>query len=193
MSSMNDAVSHRRNKQIQDAIDGNNLKQALQLIDKRLKKGDNTKFLKVCSITIILFSPSSYELTDRLKAWRAHVLILHPDTKSHRRGVEETLTLCNSEPATTDLDTVEMLCDSLRQIKGHAATIEAVWERAAKGKPQDLEIQLRWFEYAFEEDGWKSAQKVRGNTLQIGSSGKRDRLIMCLLFASALGRHESPK
>ena len=42
-----DAVFLRRNKQIQDAIDGQNLKQALNLIEKRMKKGENTVFLKV--------------------------------------------------------------------------------------------------------------------------------------------------
>lgn len=47
MSSTNDAVFYRRNKQIQDAIDGQNLKQALQLIEKRIKKGEDTPFLKV--------------------------------------------------------------------------------------------------------------------------------------------------
>jgi N-terminal acetyltransferase B complex non-catalytic subunit len=45
--STNDAVFQRRNKQIEDAIDGQNLKQALQLIDKRIKKGEDTPFLKV--------------------------------------------------------------------------------------------------------------------------------------------------
>lgn len=45
--STNDAVFYRRNKQIQDAIDGQNLKQALQLIDKRIKKGEDSRFLKV--------------------------------------------------------------------------------------------------------------------------------------------------
>jgi hypothetical protein len=42
-----DAVFHRRNKQIQDAIDSHSLKQALQLVEKRIKKGENTRFLKV--------------------------------------------------------------------------------------------------------------------------------------------------
>lgn len=41
------AVIERRNKQIQDAIDGQNLKQALQLCEKRLKKGEDSSFLKV--------------------------------------------------------------------------------------------------------------------------------------------------
>jgi N-terminal acetyltransferase B complex non-catalytic subunit len=47
MAPINDAVFLRRNNQIQDAIDGQNLKQALQLIEKRMKKGENTRFLKV--------------------------------------------------------------------------------------------------------------------------------------------------
>lgn len=47
MAPANDAVFLRRNNQIQDAIDGQNLKQALQLIEKRMKKGEDTRFLKV--------------------------------------------------------------------------------------------------------------------------------------------------
>lgn len=47
MSAAADPVFHRRNKQIQEAIDSHNLKQALQLIDKRIKKGEDTRFLKV--------------------------------------------------------------------------------------------------------------------------------------------------
>lgn len=42
-----DSVLHRRNKQIQDAIDSRNYKQALQLVDKRLKKGEDSRFLRV--------------------------------------------------------------------------------------------------------------------------------------------------
>lgn len=38
--------------------------------------------------------------------------------------------------------------------------MRSLWEKAAKAKPQDLEVQLRWFSYAFEADDWKSAQKV---------------------------------
>lgn len=47
MAPVNDAVLLRRNNQVQDAIDGQNLKQALQLIEKRMKKGEDGRFLKV--------------------------------------------------------------------------------------------------------------------------------------------------
>lgn len=51
MAPANDAVFLRRNNQVQDAIDGQNLKQALQLVEKRMKKGEDTRFLKVCRST----------------------------------------------------------------------------------------------------------------------------------------------
>lgn len=56
MSASSDAVFHRRNKQIQDAIDGQNLKQALQLCEKRIKKGEDTRFLRVRCPFLFLFS-----------------------------------------------------------------------------------------------------------------------------------------
>jgi hypothetical protein len=55
MSSSNDAVFLRRNNQIQDAIDSQNMKQALQLIEKRMKKGENTQFLKASDPCHCLF------------------------------------------------------------------------------------------------------------------------------------------
>ncbi|KAL4890899.1 N-acetyltransferase B complex non catalytic subunit-domain-containing protein [Aspergillus ambiguus] len=137
--STNDAVFYRRNKQIQDAIDGQNLKQALQLIDKRIKKGENTKFLK---------------------AWKAHVLFRHADDTHKQRGIAETLELCNAEPPTTDLDTLEILYETLQKVGGQEVTMRNMWEKAAKAKSQDLDLQLKWFTYAFEGDDWKSAQKA---------------------------------
>ncbi|KAH2468832.1 hypothetical protein KXW63_008960 [Aspergillus fumigatus] len=139
MSATNDAVFHRRNKQIQDAIDGQNLKQALQLIEKRMKKGEDSRFLK---------------------AWKAEILYRHADDAHRQRGLTETLELCKLEPPTTDLDTLEILQETLQKIGGQEDTMRSLWEKAAKAKPQDLEVQLRWFSYAFEADDWKSAQKA---------------------------------
>lgn len=50
-----DSVLQRRNKQIQDAIDSRNYKQALQLVDKRLKKGEDSRFLRVRNKLISLY------------------------------------------------------------------------------------------------------------------------------------------
>ena len=41
------SVNERRDKQIQDALDSRNYKQALQLCDKRIKKGEKNDYLLV--------------------------------------------------------------------------------------------------------------------------------------------------
>ncbi|OJJ44687.1 hypothetical protein ASPZODRAFT_134775 [Penicilliopsis zonata CBS 506.65] len=139
MAPANDVVFQRRNKQIQDAIDGQNLKQALQLIEKRMKKGEDSRFLK---------------------AWKAHILFKHTDEAHRQRGIVETLDLCKTDPPTTDLDTLDILYQTLENLSGHEETMRSLWEKASKAKPQDLELQTRWFTYAFEAEDWKSAQKA---------------------------------
>ncbi|KAL2809939.1 N-acetyltransferase B complex non catalytic subunit-domain-containing protein [Aspergillus granulosus] len=166
--STNDAVFHRRNKQIEDAIDVGNLKQALQLIEKRIKKGEDTPFLK---------------------AWKAHILHRHADDAHQQRGITETLALCKAEPAVTDLDTLEILYETLQRMGGHEDTMRSIWERAAKAKPQDLDIQTRWFEYAFEKDDWKSAQKAT-MSLQNNFPKKRNYYIWAIFLSYLLAVDE---
>jgi N-terminal acetyltransferase B complex non-catalytic subunit len=48
----------------------------------------------------------------------------------------------------------------LVRIPGQDGTVRALWEKAAKTRPQELEIQSKWFSMAFEADDWKTAQKV---------------------------------
>jgi N-terminal acetyltransferase B complex non-catalytic subunit len=87
-------------------------------------------------------------------------LFRHPDEIHRQRGLEETLELCNLNPPTTGLDALEILHQTLRGVKGLEATMHALWEKAAKANPRDHEVQMRWFTYAFEDEYWKSAQKV---------------------------------
>lgn len=81
--------------------------------------------------------------------------------------------MCKAEPPTTDLDTLDKLFRTLKKLDGHAETRSSLWEKAAKAKPQDLELQLEWFNSAFESDDWKSAQKVswiNSDCIIVGSS-----------------------
>ncbi|KAL3437638.1 N-acetyltransferase B complex non catalytic subunit-domain-containing protein [Aspergillus tetrazonus] len=167
--STNDAVFQRRNKQIEDAIDGQNLKQALQLIEKRIKKGEDTSFLK---------------------AWRAQILFHHADEAHRQRGIAETLQLCKADPAVTELDTLEMLYETLQKIGGHEETMRSIWERAAKAKPQLRDIQTRWFDYAFEGDDWKSAQKA-AMSLQNNFPKKRKYYIWAIFLCYLLAVDEA--
>ncbi|KAI9368067.1 N-acetyltransferase B complex non catalytic subunit-domain-containing protein [Aspergillus egyptiacus] len=167
--STNDAVFHRRNKQIEDASDAQNLKQALQLIEKRIKKGEDTPFLK---------------------AWKANILLRHADEAHHQRGITETLELCKAEPAVTDIDTLDILYETLQKIGGQEETMRSIWERAAKAKPQVRDIQMRWFTYAFEKDDWKSAQKA-AMSLQSNFPKKRKYHIWAIFLSYLLAVDEA--
>lgn len=95
-----------------------------------------------------------------MQAWKAQVLFRHADEAHRQRGIAETIELCNAEPPSTDLETLDILHGTLEKLDGLTETRSSIWEKAAKAKPQDLEIQMRWFKHAFEGDDWKSAQKV---------------------------------
>ncbi|OJD18717.1 hypothetical protein AJ78_01254 [Emergomyces pasteurianus Ep9510] len=158
-------VFERRNKQIQDAIDGQNLKQALQLCEKRLKKGEDSHFLR---------------------AWKAYILFRHADDVHRQRGISETLELCLTEPPVSDLDALNMLYTTFQSLDEHAETARGIWQKAAKAKPQALDIQLRWFNLASEMGDWKTAQKA---AMSLQNNFPKERkyyfwaIFMCYLIA----------
>lgn len=82
------------------------------------------------------------------------------DEVHHRRGVAETIEICQAEPPTTDLETLQILSETLKRVPGHGETRSLLWEKAVKAKPQDLELTMQWFTFSFEGDEWKAAQKV---------------------------------
>lgn len=82
------------------------------------------------------------------------------DESHQKRGIAETLDICKAEPPTTDIDTLDILLRTLQKMDGHGETRSMLWEKAAKAKPQDHELQMRWFTFAFDDNDWKSAQKV---------------------------------
>ncbi|KAK2882734.1 hypothetical protein FQN49_000046 [Arthroderma sp. PD_2] len=169
------AVIERRNKQIQDAIDGQNLKQALQLCEKRLKKGEDSSFLK---------------------AWKANILLSHADDAHRQRGIAETLQLCSSTPPVSDLEALNILHDTLNEIGGHGDIARALWQNAAKAKPQDLEIQLRWFRVASDVGDWKTAQKA---AMSLQNNFPKTRkyyfwaIFMCYLIANDTASSETDR
>ncbi|KAK2748284.1 hypothetical protein FQN57_000942 [Myotisia sp. PD_48] len=159
------AVIERRNKQIQDAIEGLNFKQALQLCEKRIKKGEDTPFLK---------------------AWRANILVGYSDDAHRQRGIAETVELCTATPPITDLEAINMLQNTLSELGGLEDTSRTLWQNAALAKPQDADIQLNWFHLASKAGDWKSAQKA-AMALQNNFPKQRQyyfwAIFMCYLIA----------
>jgi hypothetical protein len=68
--------------------------------------------------------------------------------------------------------------------------MRTLWEKAAKAKPRDLEIQTRWFTNAFEDGDWKSAQKVRFLCYQSVSYPTTLTDFPIMLDFVFIGRHE---
>lgn len=117
------------------------------------------------------------------------MLVNQNDAALVTRGATETLALCDRTPAITDLDTIHVIQDALRQLsvqnKGsgsqHAQAASPdqslkLWERAAAalGSPRDdgaktRALLLTWMNSCIERaegseaagvGGWKGAQKV---------------------------------
>lgn len=72
----------------------------------------------------------------------------------------ETLQLCKAEPAISDIDSLDILHRTLQKMDDHTELRSTIWEKAAKAKPQDHTLQMRWFTLGFEAADWKTAQKV---------------------------------
>ena len=94
------------------------------------------------------------------QAWKANILFKHADAAHHQRGISEAVELCRTEPGITDVEALELLQNTLADVDEHASTARSIWEKAAKAKPKESDIQLRWFNIATEAKDWKTAQKV---------------------------------
>ncbi|KZF24609.1 hypothetical protein L228DRAFT_281666 [Xylona heveae TC161] len=134
------SVVERRDKQVFDALDNGNWKQALQLLEKRLKKG---------------------EKGDSLLALRAHVLLSSPSSPLREQGAAELRKLCERDPPVTDISTLIMLQENCAKSEGGgAAAVSGLWERAIKSRPHDEVLPQEWFQRSFDQFNWKNAQKA---------------------------------
>jgi N-terminal acetyltransferase B complex non-catalytic subunit len=108
--------------------------------------------------------------------WKANVLFNHADETHKKRGITETLQLCNAEPAISDLDTLDILHRTLQKMDDHTELRSVIWEKAAKAKPQDHTLQMRWFTLGFEASDWKTAQKVSSGCLHERGMAHRQQI-----------------
>lgn len=90
----------------------------------------------------------------------------------------------------TDLDTLDILHETLEKMGGQEEAMRSIWERAAKAKPQLRDIQTRWFDFAFEGDDWKSAQKA-AMSLQSNFPKKRKYYIWAIFLCYLLAVDEA--
>ncbi|KAI9851121.1 MAG: hypothetical protein M1838_004456 [Thelocarpon superellum] len=168
------AVAARKNKQVWDAIENDNLKQALQLCTKRLKKG---------------------EKDDYLQALRGSILLRSSSTAQKDTGAAELSALVHKEPPVVDVESLLLIQDGIRSLQQQreptpenirgpddAATL---WERAIRARPQDEALPREWFGKAFDRQDWRAAQKA-AMSLQRSFPQKREYYFWAILSAHLL-------
>lgn len=127
------------------------------------------------------------------QAWKANVLFNHTDESHKKKGIAETLELCNADPPISDLDSLDILHRTLQKMDDHTELRSAIWERAAKAKPQDHALQMRWFNFGFEAGDWKSAQKVSWEEAYATPASYQRPKLLTSAFVLITGCHESSK
>ncbi|KAI9765827.1 MAG: hypothetical protein M1840_007109 [Geoglossum simile] len=166
------SVADRRNQQIWDAIENDNLKQALQLCTKRLKKG---------------------EKGDYLLALKAHVLTLSISRAQNDEGFADAQALASKEPPVTDVEVLRLLQLALSNLEARGDRYNAkeyitkLWERAIKTKPGDEPLAREWFLRTFQDRDWRNAQKA-AMSLQKIYSKKREYYFWAVLSCYLLCR-----
>ncbi|KAI9724374.1 MAG: hypothetical protein M1812_000442 [Candelaria pacifica] len=158
------SVVERRDKQVWEALENDNFKQALQLCQKRIKKG---------------------ETGDNLLALKAYVLARSPPSKQREDGLAETKAFAFRSPPVVDLDALQTIQKALIKFSNgvHSRVereISTLWDRATKALPGDEGIAREWFLASFSQRRWKDAQKA-AMSLQRAFVRKREYYFWAIL------------
>ncbi|MCJ1287188.1 hypothetical protein MMC26_006536 [Xylographa opegraphella] len=169
-------VNGRRDKNdviLEELMATGNWKQALILVEKRLKKNDKSIELIVNKISILLASCE----TDR-----------------QAQAIAEVRELLGRKPPISDFDilvAIETLAEKwpgwYRESKD---VINQMWERAAVAKPKDEKLFDLWFKTKFASQNYKAAQKA---AMLYSKNFPKDRRPYYRLILSSHLASESPE
>ncbi|KAI9863252.1 MAG: hypothetical protein M1824_000452 [Vezdaea acicularis] len=145
-------LTDRKDNNILDAINHDDWKHAIQLCQKRIKKG---------------------EKGDYLFALHAYVLCHISPPYARGQPLDSLYNLTSKEPPVLDIKVLGILQDAFeylltRQDVGFSQDVSEsvqrcrtmMWERAMKAKPNDETLLKEWFTLSFKCFNWKNAQKA---------------------------------
>ncbi|KAH8145602.1 uncharacterized protein LAJ45_10403 [Morchella importuna] len=159
----------RKNQLVHDALDAGAYKQALQLCNKRIKKGEKNDYLfaiKALILTLIKTGPS----------------------------YEEALAIAKQLSAKTPpIDSIEVLTTTTKvwSMLGseHAGEVAKMWERSVKAHPGDEALTREWLWGTVRILDWRGAQKA-AMALQKNYPKRREywfwAVLTCLLLHNSL-------
>ncbi|KAL7273222.1 mitochondrial distribution and morphology [Rhizina undulata] len=166
----------RKNQQVWDALEIGAFKQALQLCNKRLKKG---------------------EKSDYLLTLKAHTLTLLATPAALSEALQILQQLSTQTPPVESIEALRLLSRTWNNLgSAHAEEISKLMERAVKYRPSDENLAKEWFWGTVRSLDWRGAQKA-AMSLQKGFPGRREywfwAVISCLLLHNSLPENAPDK
>ncbi|CAZ79814.1 unnamed protein product [Tuber melanosporum] len=161
--------AERKNQQVWDSIEAGALKQALQLCNRRLKKG---------------------EKGDYLLTLKAHTLTLLSTPANTSEALQLAQQLSSKTPAIDSIDCLRLLTRVWNGLgTAHTSEISQLWERAVKSRPKDEALAREWLWGTVRSLDWRGAQKA-AMSLQKSFPGRREywfwAAVTCLLLRNSL-------
>ncbi|KAI9826528.1 MAG: hypothetical protein M1826_006629 [Phylliscum demangeonii] len=159
-------VNERKNQLVWDALKYDNYKQALQLCNKRLKRGERGDYLPVGLPSL----SCGLNDADHAQALKAHVLAHFPSGAQKLEGLAEAKSLAEKDPAVTDPEILSLLQKTFdileRQPRTEPNLDQAkdlsvlLWDRALKAAPEVEHLARKCFLSYLQRQDWRNAQKV---------------------------------
>ncbi|CUS10720.1 unnamed protein product [Tuber aestivum] len=161
--------AERKNQQVWDSIEAGALKQALQLCNRRLKKGEKVDFSQTL---------------------KAHTLTLLSTPAGTSEALQLAQQLSSKTPVIDSVDCLRLLTRVWNELgAAHTSEISQLWERAAKSRPKDEALAREWLWGTVRSLDWRGAQKA-AMSLQKGFPGRREywfwAAVTCLLLHNSL-------
>ncbi|KAL9031855.1 MAG: hypothetical protein Q9196_000169 [Gyalolechia fulgens] len=128
--------------QINDAIAQQDWRHALQLIEKREKRAKKDQSV------------------DWLKACKASVLFLLPESAKHRQGRSLLDSLYEKKPPVVDINAAMTIQAFAEQRKDFDPRIDELWMQVANAHPNDEGMHKHWFSAKFCTKDWQGARKA---------------------------------
>lgn len=114
-------------------------KQALNLCEKKLRKSNNSDYLLVKKITVLL-------------SW--------PEGTRNQQGLKELGVLLDRKPPVDDIETLCALDAVAEGWEGFEPRLRQVWQKAAGARPQDEKLHSVWFRSKFQVGNLRAAQQA---------------------------------
>lgn len=167
-------TTERKNQLVWEQLELGAYKQALQLCNRRIKKGEKSEMLLVCALSTGRGQPIVTNTDPRIKALKSFILTHIKTPASVDEATQIARSLSDTTPPAQSVEVVRLLSRVWTNLgPSHAEDRSKLWERAVKSQPQNEELARQWFWGTVRALDWRAAQKA-AMTLQKSYTKRRE-------------------